>query len=200
MTNRIVSSISGINFRQLPNTVLNSFKNLDWKVKACFGAAVGFIVVVFIASRKAGYNPTSAVLKALPKASLTISNATPQNLGFSIETLNQKDQLFPAAGREQDWTFSEVCEQLLNAIRIDDNFKKNQVMTISTIDSAHILDFLNFGLPKGQTNADKETRKNSWIHIILTKLVEKKLITSFDPNIPPQIEGSALKPTIQIRK
>jgi hypothetical protein len=108
-----------------------------------------------------------------------IMKATCDDLGFSIETLNQIEKVPAPWGGMQQWTFSEVCDWTLKAIQKESTVQKTSKVTINKLDSGHILDYLNFGLPKDKSYQDASERSKSWIDMILTKLSEKNYITGF---------------------
>ncbi len=157
-----ISFIPNINLRELPRTIPQTLKNIDIKVGACFALALG-VVLFWVVS------------KMMQPSKPAIFQASADKLGFPLEDLEKKQFLHILNGEQQSWTFKDVCQATIDAIRSESyKDKKNHI----TINGGRILDLLNFGLGE-QSYVNAADKGNSWVHLSLQKLKDKKYIADF---------------------
>jgi hypothetical protein len=104
-------------------------------------------------------------------------------LGFSVDILNRTvaiKNIIPDPDRPTlTFVFSDVCNVILDAIR---HSNQKGPIIFNKVDSGHILDYLNFGLPEGESyhTTAPDNQKLSWVYQTLQALVTGRYISSFE--------------------
>lgn len=118
----------------------------------------------------------------LPRPSLK-GDVDAIKLGFPLDILNRRvviQKIFSDPDNPtMTFVFSEICNNILDAIR---HSNQKSPIIFNKVYSGHILDYLDFGLPKGQSyhTTTPDNQKQSWIYQTLQALVTGRYISSFE--------------------
>jgi hypothetical protein len=196
----MVAKLTSINVRELPKAVPQFLQN-NWKTTAVV-ATCFFVVLptlIFLYQRWTAQNPsvslsvTSTPAPVGPSAPHGLSLLLPRpslkggvdaiKLGFAVDTLNRAvviKNIMPDPDRPtRTYVFSSVCDDILKAICASNG--KSPII-FNNVDSGHILDFLNFGLPEGESYhmTTPDNQKQSWVYQTLQALATGRYISSFE--------------------
>lgn len=181
-----VNLLSGINVREWPKALSQSVRTLDWRVGAIAGLAIGALVFIAIRMLRSGHVtqrplPESAKPQSLPES--TKQQFKNADLDFPKEKLLETDsKLTQVSSKPQILNFGDICQFTLRALDTENGLQTGRQIIINSVNSSHILDYLNFGLPAGTLyiGATPTEKANSWLMQILQRLKEKHFIADFE--------------------
>jgi len=182
-------NIAPVDFREIPKNPVQLLKD-HWKAAAavtvCFTIVTPLLGCIYFRRARSSSPlknpaPYSIILRSFFERPL-LKDIDTAKLRFTDKALNrQYSRLKPGGNETLSLKFSKVCNDLLEALRIENERQNNSILILDAEHYGPVIEAWPCGLEgRSYQTADDEHKNLSWLHQVLKALVDDRYISSFE--------------------